>query len=80
MFYWKLFCRKYVPELKGLPAEYLFEPWKAPAFVQQAAGFILDEDYPFPLVDHKEKRRECVIRLKEVTQRLVAESPGKSQK
>ena len=66
--------------MQGLPTEYLFEPWKAPAAVQEAAGCLLGEDYPFPLVNHKEKRRECVIRLKQVAHRLVAESSGKKLK
>ena len=73
----KLSCRKYVPEVKRLPTEYLFEPWKAPESVQQAAGCVVGKNYPLPLVDHKEQRRECVQRLKELAQSVNAEFPGK---
>ena len=72
----KLSCRKYVPEVKSLPTEYLFEPWKAPESVQQAAGCVVGKDYPLPLVDHKKQRRECVQRLKELAQSVNAEFPG----
>ena len=69
-------CRKYVPEVKGLPTEYVFEPWKAPESVQQAAGCLVGKDYPLPLVDHKEQRRVCVQRLKELAQSVGASSTG----
>ena len=66
-------CRKYVPEVKDLPMDYVFEPWKAPECVQQAAGCLLGTHYPLPVVDHEEQRRVCVQRLKE-----IAESVGES--
>lgn len=66
-----------MPEVKGLPTEYLFEPWKAPESVQQAAGCLVGNDYPLPLVDHKEQRRVCVQRLKELAHSVGADSPGK---
>lgn len=66
-----------MPEVKGLPTEYLFEPWKAPESVQQAAGCLVGKDYPLPLVDHKEQRKVCVQRLKELAHSVGAEIPGK---
>lgn len=62
-----LFCRKYVPELRGLEHKFLYEPWKAPVSVQAAAGCIIGKDYPEPLVDHQEQRKVCVQRLKDLT-------------
>ena len=69
--------RKYVPEVKDLPTEYVFEPWKAPESVQEAAGCLVGKDYPLPLVDHKEQKRVCVQRLKELAGSLVVSSAGK---
>lgn len=47
-----LYIRKYVPELKKYPAEYIYEPWKAPRSVQTAAGCVIGEGYPKRIVDH----------------------------
>lgn len=44
--------RKYVPKLRKFPAQYIYEPWKAPKSVQAAAGCIIGQDYPKPVVDH----------------------------
>ena len=60
-----------------MPTEYLFKPWKAPESVQQAARCLVGKDYPLPLVDHKEQRRVCVQRLKELAHSIGADIPGK---
>lgn len=46
------YIRKYLPKLKKFPDEYIYQPWLAPKDVQEAAGCILGEDYPKPMVDH----------------------------
>jgi deoxyribodipyrimidine photo-lyase len=57
------YVRRYVPELEHVPDEYLSEPWTMPAEVQQAAGCIIGSDYPAPLVDHAQARREALDRF-----------------
>lgn len=64
-----LCCRRYVPELKDMPLQYLFEPWRAPLKVQQEAGCIVGQDYPSPMVDHKIASRECRLRMDLVKKR-----------
>ena len=56
--------RKYIPELRNYPIEYLFEPWKAPLEVQIESECVIGKDYPGPCVDHKEKAKENLQRLK----------------
>ena len=63
------FIRKYVPALARMPAQYIYEPWKAPKAVQQQAGCILGEDYPMPIVDHDEARKECMAKMKKAYER-----------
>ncbi|NXX99936.1 CRY1 protein, partial [Centropus bengalensis] len=48
------YIRKYLPILKNFPSKYIYEPWTASEEEQKQAGCIIGEDYPFPMVDHKE--------------------------
>lgn len=48
-----VFIKQWVPELSGLPAEYLAEPEKTPPLIQMASGCIIGEHYPAPVVEHK---------------------------
>ncbi|HEY6448704.1 MAG TPA: deoxyribodipyrimidine photo-lyase [Acidobacteriaceae bacterium] len=50
------YVRAWVPELAGLQAEHIHEPWKAPPLVLAAAGVRLGDNYPLPIVDHAEAR------------------------
>ncbi|HSL94964.1 MAG TPA: FAD-binding domain-containing protein, partial [Thermoleophilia bacterium] len=54
------FVRRWIPELAGLPAEWVHEPWEAPADVLAAAGVRLGETYPAPIVDHGEARSRAL--------------------
>ncbi len=54
------YTRKYVPELKNMPDEYLFKPWEAPPGVLKMAGVTLGETYPNPIVDVKASRERAL--------------------
>lgn len=58
-----LFIRKYVPELKKYPTEFIYEPWKSPKSVQRAAGCIIGEDYPNRIVDHDKIHKENMQKM-----------------
>ncbi|MEM9456934.1 MAG: FAD-binding domain-containing protein [Myxococcota bacterium] len=45
------FIRRWVPELEGVPDEYLPRPERMPASVQQARGCVIGRDYGPPIVD-----------------------------
>ena len=59
-----VYVRTHVPELADVPDEYLSEPWTMPAEVQEWAGCVIGRDYPEPIVDHAEARREAIERYK----------------
>jgi deoxyribodipyrimidine photo-lyase len=58
------YVRRYVPELRNVPDEYLAEPWAMPAEIQERCHTVIGRDYPEPIVDHKEARRRALERYR----------------
>jgi deoxyribodipyrimidine photo-lyase len=54
------YVRKWCPELKLLPNQFLHNPWEAPELVLKAAGVELGKNYPKLIVDHKEARNRAL--------------------
>ncbi len=57
------FIRRYVPELRDVPDEYVAEPHKMPLAVQHACGCGIGRDYPPPIVDHAAAYQEARRRM-----------------
>jgi deoxyribodipyrimidine photo-lyase len=55
-----VFVRKWVPELADVPTSAIHEPWKLTPLEQTAAGCLLGEDYPQPIVDHGWARKRTL--------------------
>jgi deoxyribodipyrimidine photo-lyase len=58
------YVRRYVPELEHVPDRYLAEPWTMPQDVQEECGCRIGRDYPGPIVDHAQARREALERYR----------------
>ncbi|KAG2379788.1 (6-4)DNA photolyase [Vigna angularis] len=50
------YIRHFLPVLKDMPKEYIYEPWTAPKSIQTKANCIIGKDYPIPA--SKECRRK----------------------
>jgi len=58
-----IFIRRWLPELAGVPDDYIHQPWTMPQSVQQAAGCLIGRDYQEPIVDHTVALREARARF-----------------
>lgn len=54
------YVRRFVPELRNLPTEYIHEPWEASKSERQSAGA---DDYPDPIIEHKKGRDRALAAL-----------------
>jgi deoxyribodipyrimidine photo-lyase len=54
------YVRRWIPELTRLDNRYLHKPWTAGADILAEAGITLGSNYPEPLVDLQQSRREAL--------------------
>jgi deoxyribodipyrimidine photo-lyase len=54
------YVRHWVPELANMDTKYIHAPWTAPTGALSSAGITLGENYPLPIVDHKEARQRAL--------------------
>lgn len=54
------YVKRWVPELAGLPAALVHEPWTAKPLDLAASGVRLGETYPLPVVDHAVARERAL--------------------
>ncbi|KAJ1408554.1 FAD binding domain of DNA photolyase-domain-containing protein [Ochromonadaceae sp. CCMP2298] len=79
------YIRMWIPQLANFPTKYIYEPWKAPRAVQEAAHCIVGQDYPMPMIDHDSARDENLASMKAAYAaqggaEKVEDAPSKGQK
>lgn len=57
------YVKEYVPEIRGLDAQYVHEPWDAPDLQLQSAGIQIGDTYPAPIVNHQFGRDRALAAL-----------------
>ena len=58
-----VFIKKWIPELKDIPAPVLFEPWKMSLIDQVAYDCKIEKDYPKPIIDISETYKYAASKL-----------------
>lgn len=58
-----VFVRRWLAVMRQVPKAWLFEPWRMPRNVQQAAGITVGVDWPIPVVDLTQATRDAKTRL-----------------
>ncbi|NLF50468.1 MAG: deoxyribodipyrimidine photo-lyase [Leptolinea sp.] len=58
------YVRCWVPELGGVSAEWIHEPWLMPESLQTNLGVTVGKDYPKPIVDHRMARDRALAAYK----------------
>jgi deoxyribodipyrimidine photo-lyase len=56
------FIKRYLPQLDKLSKKSIHAPWQAGHIELEAAGLTLGRDYPLPVVDHDEARKNTLVR------------------
>ena len=66
------FIRRYLPQLKALGDKEIHAPWLVPRMLLEQKGIVLGRDYPAPIVQHDEARKETLERYEVVKTVKVA--------
>ena len=63
------YLRRWLAELRALPASAIHAPWRAAPEALARAGVRLGETYPRPIVEHDAARKRALARFEELRQR-----------
>lgn len=69
------YLRRWCPELARLPTKWIHAPWEAPTEILKAARVELGKDYPRPIVDLGDSRKNALARFSDIKNPPSGHSP-----
>ena len=63
------YIKRWIPELQSLPVKFLFAPWKADEKTLAEHNVVLGRNYPKPIVDLDESRKQALAAFKKLKAR-----------
>ena len=69
------YVRRWVPELARISDAAIHAPWTLNSTELSAAGVVLGDTYPVPIVDHAEARREAIAALTAASSSAAGNTP-----
>ena len=54
------YVKKWIPELKNIPKEFIHKPWEMTKEIQESYKILIGIDYPKPIVNHANARQEAL--------------------
>lgn len=61
-----VYTKRWCPELEPVPEKFLYKPWEMKRDLLNGSDFVLGEDYPEPIVDHKATRERALDALSQI--------------
>ncbi len=71
------FILTYLPSLKGIPLEFVHEPWKLTAMEQSMYNFELGKDYPRPIIEMDTTRQHASDSIWKIIQSQKSKMEGR---
>ncbi|XP_067002290.2 cryptochrome-1 [Anabrus simplex] len=74
------YIKKYIPVLRKMPTEYIYEPWRAPLSIQRQANCVVGVDYPKRIVIHEDVYKTNISRMSQAYKNNKTADGGESNK
>ncbi|GAB4453622.1 MAG: deoxyribodipyrimidine photo-lyase [Anaerolineae bacterium] len=55
-----MYIRRWLPELAPVPDAHIHTPWEMPLSLQRQVGCLIGQDYPRPIIDHREAKERTL--------------------
>jgi deoxyribodipyrimidine photo-lyase len=68
------YVRSWLPELADVPTKYVHTPWEMDRGMQRETGCVLDQDYPSPIIDHRQARERTLTAYRAARARAESDS------